>query len=118
MTLRKLLVCLLASLLLTVIIGTGAYASVCVYGSRDYPGSNGCSDEDCGHGCDPPYSTTTHNVCMPNAAGCCWCTWTTTKCHCLLGDGTGVQDASQHSWSNGTCNDTGDSCATVTIQPS
>jgi hypothetical protein len=90
--------------LMSIIVGVGvAFAAPCVYGSADFPGSYGCSDEACGAGCSAPYNVQYHSVCKPNDSGCCWCQWYSWDCDCTLGQGHGSDMVTKHSWSNGTC---------------
>ena len=54
----------------------------CVWDNETFPGSYGCTNEDCGIGCGAPYDFASHKKCKAglDAVGCCECSWDTWTC--------------------------------------
>lgn len=82
-----------ASMLLMVLglLSVTALADVCVWDGTSFPGSYGCSNENCGYGCGTAYNYTAHWNCKPSlgTSMCCICSWDTFDCNCTGGLGHG-----------------------------
>lgn len=71
-------------------------AEVCIYGSANFPGSFGCTTENCGTGCGPDYNWQSYWNCIqsdPSGTNCCICSWETFQCDCTFGTGYGAVSA-------------------------
>ena len=85
--------------------------SFCVWDSGTFPGSYGCTNEDCGSGCGAPYLFQDFKKCKAgiNAVGCCECSWTAWQCDCQFGTGSG-SSSSQLSDLNWVCPESAAAC--------
>ena len=61
--------------LVATLVSATTLADVCVWDDATYPGSYGCSNENCGYGCGDGYDYKANWSCKPSGstAGCCIC---------------------------------------------